>query len=272
MKDYAEYKRHRATLNELEASVILDAEFYKGAEIYMFPTEWLIRAQRIAISHKGKHRTALGGGCDPAEGGDKTSNTCCDMLGFIAQRSKKTPDTSIITGESIAFMREFGIPPDRYCFDRGGGGKQHADILRAQGIPVRTVAFGESLVLDPKRGMRMIEEKIEHREEHYEYTNRRAEMYGELRKLLDPALNPQGFGIPPEFTELIRQLSLIPLTYDGEGRMFLLPKNKKGGDENSKVKTLKELIGCSPDEADSAVLAVHGMLHKSRQATAGGIR
>jgi hypothetical protein len=136
-------------------------------------------------------------------------------------------------------------------------------------------------VLDPKRGLRQLGERIDQREESYAYRNRRAQMYGELREMLDPARpqergGPLGFAIPPptygsQYAELRRQLAPIPLMYDGEGRMELPPKNKRAeagesisgpGQSRTKRKTLSELIGCSPDEADALVLAVHGMLHK----------
>jgi hypothetical protein len=98
-------------------------------------------------------------------------------------------------------------------------------------------------------------------------------MYGEFRLLLDPAResnNPviadegellagiTGFGLPIEYDELSRQLGGIPLMYDGEGRMKLPPKSRQ---KNSNVMSLDEILGCSPDEADAVVLAVHGMLH-----------
>jgi hypothetical protein len=95
-------------------------------------------------------------------------------------------------------------------------------------------------------------------------------MYGDLRNLLDPS-RPQGFALPAEYAELRRQLAPIPLTYDGEGRLELLPKNRRHGEEPTRRKTLTELIGCSPDEADALVLAVHAMLHQSRRVTAGAV-
>jgi hypothetical protein len=60
--------------------------------------------------------------------------------------------------------------------------------------------------------------------------------------------------------------------YDEEGRMMLLPKSRKPGG-NATQKTLTELIGHSPDEADALALAVHAMLHPGeRKPTAGAIR
>ncbi len=108
-------------------------------------------------------------------------------------------------------------------------------------------------------------DRKEQRERQYEYVNMRAEMYGELRQLLDPC----GKGFSIRDPEIRRQLSPIPLLYDGEGRMRLLPKNPRGAKKDEEC--LAKLIGCSPDETDALVLAVHGMLHKGRVATAGAI-
>jgi len=83
-------------------------------------------------------------------------------------------------------------------------------------------------------------------------------MYHQLRLLLE-----EGWGIPEECQELIRQLRPIPLLYDGEGRIYMLPKNKKS--PNSKEPTLIDMLGCSPDEADSTVLAVYGMQNPRKQ-------
>lgn len=256
-----------AIWDKVKQCVGLDAEFYEGAEVLMFPPDWLNRAEQIAEALKGKPRKAKAIGIDPAEGGDKTAMVAVDEFGLIELVSKQTPDTSVITGEALAFMRKHAVPPDRVVFDRGGGGKEHADRLRAQGYPVRTVAFGESLSLDPKRGMTRVEERLDNKEDRYAYKNRRAEMYGELRQLLDPAREGHGFGLPAEYSELRRQFSPIPLTYDPEGRLELPPKNKRGPDD-TKV-TLMDLIGCSPDEADALVLALHGMLHKVKRPVAG---
>lgn len=263
---WGEYQKRRATWDLVRACVGLDAEFYEGASVLLYPPDWLNRAEQLSEALRGHSRRAKAMGIDPAEGGDKTAMCAVDEKGLIELVSRQTPDTSVITGEVIAFGRKHSVPPENWMFDRGGGGKEHADRLRSQGYDVRTVAFGESVTPDPKRGMVQMEERIEQREERYVYKNRRAEMYGELSLLLDPAAGV-GFALPAEYTELRRQLAVMPKLYDEEGRMRMLPKNKRG--ENSNEKTLTELLGCSPDEADSLVLAVHGMLHPAVKTRAG---
>ncbi len=262
---WADYLHRRATWDKIRQCVGLDGQFYEGSEILMFPPEWLSRAEGIADRLIGRPRRALGGGCDPAEGGDETAMAAVDQFGLIELVSFRTPDTSVIPNNCVAFMKKWSIPPEKFCFDRGGGGYQHVCELRNRGYKVRSVGFGESLLLDIKSGKYQVNPKREHREERYVYLNRRAEMFGLIRQLLDPVND--GWGIPAQYQELRRQLAPIPLTYDKEGRLFLLPKhNPKDPDD---PRTLKALIGCSPDQADSVALAVFGMVHKFHQAKAG---
>lgn len=274
VKSYQEYVKNQEMLDEPKKCVILDAEFYEGAEVLLYPPAWLNRAEDLAraLDASKAKRQAKAIGIDPAEGGDKTAMCAVDELGIIELVSRKTPDTSVITAEALAFMRQHGVPAEKVVFDRGGGGKEHADRLRAQGYEVQTVAFGESLAMELRRGIVRIDEKREHREERYVYKNRRAEMYGQLRELLDPAAGGSGFAIPAAYTELRRQLGVIPYWLDEEGRLYLPPKHAKAGDKaNPNKVTLDKLMGCSPDEADAVVLGVAGMLGKFRRVVAGAV-
>lgn len=281
---YAEYKHRMATWSPMRICVGINAEFYAGPDELLFPPAWLDRAEQLAFALRGKPRKGKAIGIDPAEGGDKTAMSCVDEYGLIEQVSKKTPDTSVIAGEAIAFMNKHQVPAHNVVFDRGGGGKQIADLLRSmrtpanpQGYQVRTVAFGEGVVLEPRRGLRPMEEKKEQREEHYAYKNRRAQMYGELSLLLDPSMVGtkvegivcQGFAIPAEYAELRFQMDPIPKKYGKEGQLELLPKQNPTDPDDPR--TLVSLIGHSPDETDSLVLAVHGMLHKAHRSVAGAI-
>jgi hypothetical protein len=104
----------------------------------------------------------------------------------------KTNDTNDIPGITIAIGSRYGVPHDRWVFDRGGGGKQHADRLRNQGYNCSSIGFGEA-VQDPqawKRTANYIPKKEvrEELEERYIFKNRRAELYGTLRNALDPSV------------------------------------------------------------------------------------
>jgi hypothetical protein len=278
---YREYLKRRETWDPIRQCIGLDAEFYEDASVLMFPPHWLNESEAFAASISNRERRARAIGIDPGEGDASTVMAAVDEFGLIEMVSKRTPDTSVITGDCIAFMRKYGVPADKVMFDRGGGGKEHADRLRRHGYNVKTVAFGESITLDLHRTgvLRLYDERFAHMEENYVYKNRRAEMYGMLRLLIDPkGTNVErhgGFGLPAEYMELRRQLSLIPLTFDSEGRLELLPKNKRGitliADTNSRVKTLTELIGKSPDEADALVLAVFGMVQRIYRPLAGAV-
>lgn len=253
---YGDYAKRRATWDAVRQCIGLDGEFYEGGENLLFPPDWLNRAEARALELKGTRRVAKAIGIDPGEGRADTADYVVDELGVIARVVRKTPDTSQITGQAIALVREYGVAPENVLFDRGGGGKQHADRLREQGYPVRTVAFGESVSPELKRGIMPLTARKEQIEERYVYRNRRAQMYGLLSLRLDP-LNEGGFAIPAEYQELRRQLAVMPRLYDAEGRLYLPPKNKRS--EGSTEKTITEMLGCSPDEADALVLAVFGV-------------
>lgn len=261
--DYSLYQKRRKMWDPMDQCIKLDAEFYEGTEILLFPPVWLNAAVTRAalLSRTNAYRTAVAMGVDTAEGGDSTVWTVTDHLGILRQISYKTHDTYDIPGQTIQLIKEYHLDPRNVLFDRGGGGREHADLLRRRGYDVRTVAFGESVTPpDKPPGLRRNrEDRRDIIEDRYVYKNRRAQMYGLLHNLLDPSYNPMGFGIPAEFSELRRQLRPIPKKYDDEGRLFLLSKRKKPG---SKQLSLTDVIGCSPDEADSTVLAVYGMLMK----------
>lgn len=284
---WADYAKRRATWDPIRQSIGLDAEFWEGAEVLLYPPLWLDAAEAWAheLGHKRRQATAIG--IDPAEGGDKTSMCAIDDVGVIELLSRKTPDTNMIPGEAIAFMKRHGVKPENVYFDRGGGGKQHADRMRAAGYDVQTVSFGEGVSLPPKRVRQAFSRRVDVGEQRVAYKNRRAQMYGLLRHLIDPgrlldfALSPEdgeavgtpkkvakGFAIPPWFPELREQMSQIPLTYNEEQVMYLLPKSRKPGSKGGR--TLTELVGHSPDELDSLALAAFGLFLSEEEPLATG--
>jgi hypothetical protein len=273
---WLDYKKRRETWDPVMQCVGLDADFWEGAEVLLYPPQWLNRAEAIAEAVRLlQNRTALGVGVDPGEGGANTCWTAVDEWGILEQISLQTPDTSVIIKRTLAFTQRWGAKAEAVCFDRGGGGKQIADEMRSRGVMVRTVGFGEPVLPEPKVGSTWPHEKVDQREERYTYGSRRCQMYGALRELLDPvreeaalAGRPRGFGIPKELVRLRAQLAVIPLLYDKDGRLHLPPKHRTPG-MSSTEKTLTELIGHSPDEADSLVLAIYAMQNKPRRARIG---
>jgi len=275
-----EYLHRRKTWDPIRQAVGLDAHWYVGAELKLFP-----RVLMLDVVARSSTRPPVGGrrwmGVDPAEGGDRSAWVVVDSFGVLEMVSEQTPNTNSVFYRTIELMRRWHIDAADVCMDRGSG-KQHADRLAEAGFPVRTVAFGEAVVLPIRSGMRTTEERVEAREDQTIYRNRRTEMYWEAAELLTAVgsyvrgqwvppsgREGSGFSIPPAIAEwrtegrksLRQQLEVIPREYDRDGRPFLRPKNSDPGSAESgrRRKSLSELTGHSPDEADAFVLALFAM-------------
>ncbi len=283
--DYDDYKFRCKTYDPVKKAAGIDAEFYEGEEVRMYPQPWLAnsaeQARKLETLERSHLRRVMG--VDPAEGGDNTVWTVVDRLGIIDQIAIRTSNTALIKGRTIALIKQYGIDPNDVIFDRGGGGREHADYLRSAGWDVRSVGFGEAPTLPDvdefTPGWIDPEEKKDIKERKYAYKNRRAQMYGLLREAINPdkaaGTGEVVFGIPAKYEEIYRQLTPLPLQYDGEGRMFLPPKDKPGGAHargNKGLVTIKSLLGCSPDETDSLVLAVFALIHTPTTLEIGAIK
>jgi len=283
--DIDDYRFRCKTYDPVKKSAGIDAEFYEGEEVRLFPQPWLEASKEAAkqISSLDRRGLRVCMGVDTAEGGDNTVWTIVDKLGVIDQISTRTANTAVIKGRTIALIKKYGVDPQDVLFDRGGGGREHADYLRDAGWDVRSIGFGESPKLvdveEQIPGWIDPEDRKELTESKYAYKNRRAQMYGNLRDLLnlDKALasGQKVFAIPDKYKELYRQLTPIPLQYDGEGRMFLPPKEKPGGNNsagNKGLTTLRSLLGSSPDESDSLALATFALVHTPSQLVIGSLK
>ena len=281
---YDEYVKRRKLWDKIRQCISLDAEFYEGSENLLFPPEWLNRAERVDTYNNAnfplKNRVAKGVGVDPGEGSAPTTMCGVDHLGILKMQSILTPDTSIIPRlikEFCASVKLDISKPDlaQKVFIDLGSGKAHADVLRSQGFDVRTIAFGGSPSYLHKNHYRMSsDDQIQEFEDRQLYKNRRAEMYCEASRLLCPDGKGEyeGFGISAEYVELRRQLAPIPKLQDREGVYWLPPKYKKrvpGEKDSERVKTMEEIIGRSPDDADAFVLAVFAMLEEATEIYAG---
>lgn len=268
LRDYETYKLKLQTLDKILRCVQLEADFYEGAELKLWPVEWLAHCSNLAAQLRFRSRIAKSLGIDTAEGGDKTAFVAGDEFGILEVLSLKTPDTNIIPAMVKAMGRKWNIPSENWIFDRGGGGKVHADRLRSEGYPVRTIAFNSPpSTSPPKKQPKGVREKVETYEDRTIYKNVRAEMYYELSLRCNPTHPLGGYGIPLEgdgCIELHRQLSYMPKLYGSDGEMYMLPKNKKSADAAERTKTLTEILGCSPDEADAAVLMYWGIMNQVR--------
>jgi hypothetical protein len=131
---------------------------------------------------------------------------------------------------------------------------------------VRTVAFGEPVGPQVEKTWTDWGERIDTKEQKYQYKSRRVQMYHILSLLMDPG-NPDRagkavFAVPPPnqgklYADLNKQMSVIPKKYDQEGVLTLPPKHKKNRDDRTPC--LADLCGHSPDELDSLVLATYGL-------------
>lgn len=257
---YDVYLQRRVMWDEVRQCIGLDGVFYEGVENLLFPPVLLNEAES-----RETQGSAITLGIDPGEG---VANTCwcaANHTGIVYLLSLKTPDTSQIVGRTIGIMQELGVSPSNVFFDTGGGGKQHADTMRALGYPVNDVAFGESVTPPPRRGMVTLQQREAEKHERYAFKNRRIQMYWRFRERLQG-----GFALPQRFAAIRQQLAPLPLLYDGEGRLYLPPKNRRN--PRSTEETLIDIIGHSPDEADAAALAVYGLDNPYAQARPGAIR
>lgn len=266
-----EYVHRRLKWDPIRQCIGLDGVFYEGGELLMFPPQWMNRAEQIARNIVARTRIGLKNhmGVDSAEGGDKSAWCVIDKLGIKKLLAYRTPDTVAIVNQTVQLIREYDLDPRDVYFDKGGGGTQHVDRLRDQGFNVQSVAFGEAVQPPPRRVTPSVPIRKEEKEEAYAFKNRRAQMFWLIRLLIDPAENPDGFGISAEYEELRSQLAPIPLLYDGEGRIVLPPKNKRNA--NDKQPTLVDIIGHSPDEADALALATFSMTGRPERKKAGAL-
>lgn len=286
VKTYAEYLKNLRLWDDKKQCVALRGQFYKGADVMLIPAAWLELAMEIARKHNQTgpqlRRRLINPslGVDSAMGGDNTSWAGGDLAGLTFLEMSKTPNTAKITGNTLAIAQSLCVADRSILFDAGGGGQVHADRLREQGHDVRSIAFGEGVTPMPRSYMTSTDERIEQREEKYVYKNRRAELYGLLRERLDPiSQEKHPFGLPRELLykprpdggpTLYKQLSVIPLWYDEEGRLYLPPKQRKPDAKDDKKPTMNKLLGgYSPDEADALVLMHYGLVNAGIRRAAG---
>ena len=131
---WEEYQQRRQLWDEERQCIGLDAKFYVGPAVMLFPSAWLQRANQRWRELPTKSRLGEALGVDSAQGGDNTSYAVVDRLGLIDLISKKTKDTTVITKDVRELIIRHRLDPERVYFDIGGGGHQHADRLRKEGF------------------------------------------------------------------------------------------------------------------------------------------
>ncbi len=232
---YDEYVRREQEWDDARKVPRLYGDFYFGPETMLFPYTWLDAAMDPKrwkeLNRKKRYAQAMGVDV-AAGGGDKTCWAIADEHGVMDIIVRDTSDTMEICGLTTWLMKKYNIPAECVAMDAGGLGKPITDRLKELGYDVQPIGFGESA--DAKTS----------------YRNRRAEMYGEFRALLDPN-RPRGpFALPPNAHQLRQQLAVLPLQYDSEERLILPPK-----------RDLRRQLGRSTDEADAVVMTARMLLH-----------
>jgi hypothetical protein len=267
LRTWEKYQEQLRTLDPVRQCIQLHGKFYRGSQNLLFPPDWLNESEELGrgFEEDATPAVATGMGIDPAEGGDDCVWTVVgrkkQRRGVLEQVSEKTPNTDVIPGKTVALGKRWKLDPGQWVFDRGGGGKEHVDRLRGKGYMCRAVGFGEAAGREPDEGKADVMDKIEVLDRRGDAVNRRAEMYLLASRYCDPRGTGGGFAIPREYGDLHRQLALMPKLYDEHGRLYLPPKSRKPGRLAAHQKTLIELLGCSPDEADSFVMAVWADAH-----------
>jgi hypothetical protein len=272
---YPNYLRRNKLWDPVKKQTRLHGHFYEGEEVLLYPPEWLDAAEQYHKTLDMPHRRGIAMGVDCGMGRDLSVQTVVDDDGIVMQLAKATYNTMEIAGDTLRLMKQYHVRPESVVFDAGGGGKQIADRLREQGYPVTATFFSESpQPHDRYRRRRTKKVAIEAHETRQTYKNRRAEIYGLMRLVLEPEQHTEGtlessFGIPEELHLLRQELAVMPLMYDSEGRMYLPPKDKPN--ESFTGTTIREMLGHSPDRADSLGLAVYALLITANRRSAGAL-
>jgi len=244
---YQEFVRREATWDQVKKTTRLYGQFYEGDQALLFPMSWLDAAMNQCRWQEltNRKRIVEAIGVDVAAGGrDDTCWTTVDYSGVIEQIVMDLPNTMEIVGRTLRLIQAHNLSAERVAIDAGGGGKQITDRLHEQGCFVRSIGFGEAA------------------DDSQAFKNRRAELYGNLRRLIDPERENGGFLLPPLAAELRQELAVLPLQYDSEGRMFLPPKDPRPN-QAAHIRSLRQILGRSPDRADSLALAAWALRQPS---------
>jgi hypothetical protein len=261
-----EFDEWNATWDEPRKRVRLFGELPNEEEQKLFPPSWLDLAQRLGTKlreqmqrHKRwRDDSPYALGIDVASGGgDLTAWVVLGRWGVRHLHAKPTPNTASISGETIELMRRYRIKAWAVAFDAGGGGKQVADVLRAQD----DMEFGA--IVDVSFGAKALDGK--------KYNNRRTELYGELRIVLEATDERRGLlalpvsewphevqclALPPDDPRLREDLAVLPYAWDTEGLLRLPPKDHRWAGSSQREKSVRErLHGRSPDRGDALALA-----------------
>jgi hypothetical protein len=221
----AAYMAKLAQMSEQDRNALLFGRWdYAAADdLLLHPAKVAEAFERLLI----KERLKVGRriiGCDPAHRGKDTTVLVHRKLetAYRLQRWAKLDSMQLAHKLKMEIDRasdEDGVPPVVNLDYAHGTGP--SDRLRELGYQVNTIHFN-SKPLDAVK-----------------YTNKRAEMYGEMSEAIEQS---DHYRIPPD-PALKAQLSAILIERDSSGRLKLQDKAE-----------IKKAVGRSPDEADALAL------------------
>ena len=224
--------------------------------------DWCLEQMRFGLIErlaKLSHVAAAGLDVGLSQGGDKNVLTVGNDYGIRQQFTTDAIDDGMdlcdwvcdIFEETLGIsLPKSGIP---IAIDYGGGfGNAVGDPLKRRRVRVIEVRGNDTPQIDPRV-----------------YANRRAELYGEFGKRIDPkgAYRGTRFMMPYD-EELFEDLCAPEKVFQGEDRIrFLIsPKRKPPhtGEDDAKERVLsvQSKLGRSPDKGDSATLLLEALRHK----------
>lgn len=270
---YEDYQIRRKTWDPITQTIGLDAEFYEGSDVMLYPKDRINASSQRAILNTENIPVSLG--VDPASGGDSTSFAESSNTKLVNLESLKTPDTQTIVDIVVTKIERNNLEPKMVNIDSGGGGLQIAHQLRRRGYPVRVVNFGSAFKMARRAGVAPVKVRDESEEKQKAFKNIRAFLFYLLSLRLDPGSGYELFDIPekllkygvPGNATLREQMEPIPLLFDDKGIIYMLSKSRKSnipGAAKDKQITLTELIGHSPDELEAVLLSLYAQYNKPK--------
>ena len=253
LMSYASFKSYVKEKDDYWLTTRLHGLLYEGADVVVLPDEWQDAAYELGDIVGGDDDLPCWMGVDAAgKGRDLWAWAIANRRRLVHLQTSDTKDT--VEGKEITLqlMRQYDIPPCRVAVDATGGYGQSAvvDPLAREGKHVVAVDFGGTPTTKLRKKL---------------YKNMRAELYGEASEWMDPEhreTGPDGspvqsFALDRDDHEtriLVGELSQIPKMHDGEGKMYLPPKDVPR--EKPNATCLKHILGHSPDRSDALVLCL----------------
>lgn len=198
-------------------------------------TDW--EAKKETIQYK-----AVGVDVAGSTGGDYSAFAFGDHRGLKEIFVTREPNLQTLQGDLIAICAGYGMDildgMTPVSVDVIGIGKGLADSLEAEGCMVVRVEGSRSAERDKEQ-----------------YSNRRAEAYGELAEILDPRRNVEPWLLPDD-EKLWEELFAHEKIYAANGRAFTLNSKRRtpkqrGTQLPDNRQPITEKIGRSPDRCDA---------------------